>query len=340
MIESPRFTDRAYARMLLNLFPQGSAFPRDEKNSLFTLLLGLAQELFRLDVRANKIVKESEPGEAEELIGEYETDLAIPASCFGVPYLLADRRHLAEFLTVFPVNLETGFHRYATITAGSDIINISGNTDTLLIGDSLLISFGFTGGKYKVIESLGSGDFRMEQTAERSAAAIQVKGYFTRAEQSERFYRQLAIYLGYEITSFSYYVSFEMGGDLNGWDETGDTTLGSNRISNISDTAGIKVNEYVILSAGFDVLPRKVSAVGADYIDVEDEAGALSSLVGISLTGYHNQPFGMGDAIGDAWRFAVKIKYHRVTALNDDLLPCVFGKLKPAHVHFVFEIDS
>lgn len=262
MIESPRFTDRAYARMLLNLFPQGSAFPRDEKNSLFYLLLGLAQELFRLDGRANKLVKESEPGEAEELIGDHETDLGVPGSCFGVPSILSDRRQLAEWLTIFPLNLETGFHRYATITAGSDIINISGNTDALLVGDSLLISSGFTGGKYKVLESLGSGDFRLEQTTERSAADIQVKAYFTKAEQSERFYNRLASFLGYEITGFEYFESFEMGED------------------------------------------------------------------------------GMGDEIGDAWRFAVKIKYHRTMATNDDLLPCLFEKLKPAHVHFIFEIDS
>lgn len=300
------FTDRVYARMLIGMFPGGPAFPRNKNDSLFSLLMGLSQELARLDGRWAILFKESEPGNAEEMIAEHEIDHGFPDAVFEIPANLAARQKQCEDRAIFPINIPTGFTCFCNVTAGSDIIQIGGDTSALFIGDALQFAAGFEGGKYRVVDKVTSNTWRMEQVAKRTAYDILATAYFMRSEFSERFFKAIADYLGEEITEFEYYGQFEMGVDASGWSQTGDVGAASNRISNIASTSGILVNQFVVVEKGMGLFPVKVIAKGSTYIDVSEFAGG--TFAGVTLTGYALQPFGMGDAIGDAYRFTVIIR--------------------------------
>lgn len=225
------YADTDYAQMLLKLFPPGDAFPRSVKTQFYLYILGLAQELARLDLIANQFLKESDCENADQLLDEYDEDYGFPDDIFDIPDALADRQVQLLERDIFPSFLKThaapeGWP-IGTITKGSNIIQVS-IWDYFEVGDIVSFSSGFTaGGKYEILDKYNlEGDqfIIVDDIALADAADSEVTGYFNRAEPSERFFESVARWFDHEIVSFTYYDDeFRMGdygmtdgiGDLN-----------------------------------------------------------------------------------------------------------------------------
>lgn len=82
----------AYARSMMQLLPEGAAWPRDAESTLYRTLLALAQELYRLHNRATVLVNESDPRSTSELLLEWEADVGLPDPCVEAAQTLAERR--------------------------------------------------------------------------------------------------------------------------------------------------------------------------------------------------------------------------------------------------------
>lgn len=87
-----QYTREQYTELLKNLLPPGRAWPREEGTNLHYLLYGLAAELNRIDVQANKLVSEAHPDTATELISEWETEMGFPDEIYTIPGTLQARR--------------------------------------------------------------------------------------------------------------------------------------------------------------------------------------------------------------------------------------------------------
>lgn len=70
----------AYQRMLLALLPPGSVWRMTVDSVLSKLLLGSADELDRVDDRVADLLDEADPTTADELLPEYERELALAAA--------------------------------------------------------------------------------------------------------------------------------------------------------------------------------------------------------------------------------------------------------------------
>lgn len=70
----------AYARMMAALLPPGKLWRLDADSYLSKLLDGAADELGRLDERADDLLRESIPTDALELLPEYERELGLPST--------------------------------------------------------------------------------------------------------------------------------------------------------------------------------------------------------------------------------------------------------------------
>lgn len=71
----------AYLRQLQALLPPGSAWPRTASATLTRLLASLAEELARIDSRADDIVDESDPRTSMELFADWERVCGLPDAC-------------------------------------------------------------------------------------------------------------------------------------------------------------------------------------------------------------------------------------------------------------------
>lgn len=343
MIWTPKFTDEEYARMLVKLQPPGDVFPRDQNSVNFNFMLGFAQELRRIDEQIHKLIRESHPGETDQLIAEWEIDTGFPDECYDIPTTLSARRQQVINRLIFPGYITTGWTDTGNVTAGSRVITGLADTTNILIGDAVHVSAGFQGGKYIVIDKDASS-ITLEQTALKNAAGATLTGYFYTAEPSERFFKRLLILLGYSFYAFEYFDSFLCGPSPNGYAETGDPQIGSDTIINVSSTAGIEVGQYLWIKEGFNITggtnkELKVLAKTVNTIQVDRNADATVS--GTDLIGFNLQPSGIGDGIGDAFAYAVTIKFYlgAPPADTDTLLKCVFNKLKPAHTVFLYQVS-
>lgn len=81
-----------YAEQLKALLPTGAAWPRDPDSVMGRLLLALAGELARVDLRAADLVRESDPRLAIELLGDWESAFGLPDDCAGEAASTAERR--------------------------------------------------------------------------------------------------------------------------------------------------------------------------------------------------------------------------------------------------------
>jgi len=341
MIWNPKFTDEEYARMLLKLQPPGDPFPHDSDSVNYNFMLGFAQELRRIDEQIHNLITEAHPGEADQLIAEWEIDCGFPDECYDIPITLSARRLQVVNRIIFPGHITTGWADAGNVTAGSQVITGLADTTDILIGDAVHVSAGFQGGKYLVIDKTAS-TVTLEQTALKDAAGATLTGYFYTAEPSERFFKRLLILLGYSFFAFEYYDKFLIGPSPNGYTATGDPQIGSDTIINVSSTAGIEIGQYLWISAGFDLTGNtnkelKVLAKTANTVQVDRNAAATAA--GADLVGFNLQPSGMGDPIGAAYAYTVLIKFYlgAPPADTDILLKCVFNKLKPAHTIFLYQ---
>lgn len=85
-------TDTDYRALLFSMLPPGVIWPTDLDSRLQQLLLGLAQELVRVDVRARELLAEADPRQARELFTEWEASYSLPSRCAPADQSFADRQ--------------------------------------------------------------------------------------------------------------------------------------------------------------------------------------------------------------------------------------------------------
>ena len=85
-------TPEQYLEQLLALQPPGSALPRDPDSTWGRLLQAEADELARVDRRADDLVVESDPRTSAELLPDWERVCGLPDGCASAANTLAERR--------------------------------------------------------------------------------------------------------------------------------------------------------------------------------------------------------------------------------------------------------
>lgn len=69
-----------HTRMMLELLPPGKVWRLDEDSVLFKLFAACADELGRVTDRADNLLDEADPSTADELLPEYERELALEST--------------------------------------------------------------------------------------------------------------------------------------------------------------------------------------------------------------------------------------------------------------------
>lgn len=82
----------AYLAQLQALLPQGAAWPRDGGATLTQLLAALAEELARVDQRAEDLLNEADPHTTYELLADWERVAGLPDPCTSADASLDARR--------------------------------------------------------------------------------------------------------------------------------------------------------------------------------------------------------------------------------------------------------
>jgi uncharacterized protein YmfQ (DUF2313 family) len=85
-------TTTDYLRQLQALLPQGAAWPRDADVVLTSLLCAEADELARIDARAQQLLMESDPRRTSELLDDWERNFGLPDICLTPATTVAERR--------------------------------------------------------------------------------------------------------------------------------------------------------------------------------------------------------------------------------------------------------
>jgi uncharacterized protein YmfQ (DUF2313 family) len=82
----------AFARALRSLLPGGPAFSRDPDSSITKTLLGISEELARVDQRGDDLIEETDPRTTDELFGDWEQMLGLPSPCVTTVQTMEERR--------------------------------------------------------------------------------------------------------------------------------------------------------------------------------------------------------------------------------------------------------
>lgn len=91
-VPSPAFTADDYTRALLDLLPEGMAWPRDIGGILYFVVYAFAVELARLEARSAQLVAESDPASASELLADWERVVGLPDPCVTQAQTIGARR--------------------------------------------------------------------------------------------------------------------------------------------------------------------------------------------------------------------------------------------------------
>lgn len=81
-----------YRDQLVALLPPGLAWPRDADSTLVALLGGPAEELARVDARADALFDEADPRTVLELLVDWERVAGLPDPCSGAPTEIGERQ--------------------------------------------------------------------------------------------------------------------------------------------------------------------------------------------------------------------------------------------------------
>jgi len=87
-----RWTATNYLRLLQSLLPGGAAWNRDEDSTLTEFLLGVAEELARVDGRSADLAQERDTRYTSELLEDHESDLGLPDECSEEGQTIPERR--------------------------------------------------------------------------------------------------------------------------------------------------------------------------------------------------------------------------------------------------------
>ena len=82
-----------YRQQLVALLPKGAAWVRQNTTRLAKLLDAMAQELARLDRRADELVRESDPRSTSEMLPDWERVCGLPDPCVGELGTVQQRRN-------------------------------------------------------------------------------------------------------------------------------------------------------------------------------------------------------------------------------------------------------
>ncbi|NWD73269.1 DUF2313 domain-containing protein [Pseudomonas gingeri] len=85
-------TAEQYQEQLRSLMPAGPAWDPEQVPEIQQVLLGIAQELARVDARAVDLINEVDPVTVSELVPDWERVMNLPDPCLGPSPLFEDRR--------------------------------------------------------------------------------------------------------------------------------------------------------------------------------------------------------------------------------------------------------
>lgn len=166
-------TAAAYARMLKALLPPGRLFRLESDGLLGKILLGAADELVRIDGRADDLQAEADPRTADDLLPEFEADLGIIAEGTDaarrnriVARLLARQRFR-------PVDFQQALAPLLGQAAGDVVVIERGRAFAVLTGDDRSIYAFYI---YRDPAEPGTYDLETAQTLVDSMAPAHTKG--------------------------------------------------------------------------------------------------------------------------------------------------------------------
>lgn len=128
-----------YKSELSKLLPPGKAFaPVDSVMS--TLLEGMAEELARLDGRAQNLVNEADPRTAYELLEDWERVCGLPDDCTGEAATIEDRRQRVVLQLIMGGGQSIAYLEDIAAALGYDVEIVEYETARIgsaLVGDPL-----------------------------------------------------------------------------------------------------------------------------------------------------------------------------------------------------------
>lgn len=86
-------TAAQYLSQLQALLPRGGAWPREPDATLTRLLQALADELARVDGRAQVLIEEEDPRTTYEMLSDWERAFGLPETCAGAGETTQQRRN-------------------------------------------------------------------------------------------------------------------------------------------------------------------------------------------------------------------------------------------------------
>lgn len=91
-----------YRNLLHSLLPKGDVWVKDDTKDLDKILLGLAYEFNRLDIRVDELLTERDSRYVEELLTEFEAEYGIPEEGFDLEPTTEKRRNVvhAKVITI------------------------------------------------------------------------------------------------------------------------------------------------------------------------------------------------------------------------------------------------
>lgn len=101
------YDSQAYANQILSLFPSGPAWDDARAGNIGDLCLAMADELSRVDYRAQQLAVDWLPSQAIELLPDWERALALPDNCFPDQFQTLEQRQLAAVEKFTRLGLQT-----------------------------------------------------------------------------------------------------------------------------------------------------------------------------------------------------------------------------------------
>lgn len=110
-----------YFGQLQAQLPTGAAWPRDVDTILAGLIRAEAEELSRLDARAQQLLDEADPRTAYELLPDWERVLGLPDRCTGAATTIAARQMACWRKLAYQAGQTRAFYIAAAATLGYEI---------------------------------------------------------------------------------------------------------------------------------------------------------------------------------------------------------------------------
>ncbi|MFP3922392.1 YmfQ family protein [Pseudomonas sp. W5-36] len=89
-------TAAEYLSQLTALLPQGPAWDLETAPELSSVLMGIAQEMARIDTRAVALNSEMDPALVTELVPDWEAVMDLPDACLGLDPSFSDRQKAVQ----------------------------------------------------------------------------------------------------------------------------------------------------------------------------------------------------------------------------------------------------